>query len=59
VGLIANNRVEWAVAAFAAYGLGARFIPMYESELLHVWEYIITDSAVKVLLVSKQRSMIK
>ena len=54
VGLIANNRVEWAVAAFAAYGLGARFIPMYESELLHVWEYIITDSAVKVLLVSKQ-----
>jgi long-chain acyl-CoA synthetase len=27
---------------------------MYESELLHVWEYIITDSAVKVLLVSKQ-----
>ena len=54
VGLIANNRVEWAVAAFATYGLGARFIPMYESELLHVWEYIITDSAVKVLLVSKQ-----
>ena len=54
VGLIANNRVEWAVAAFAAYGLGARFIPMYELELLHVWEYIITDSAVKVLLVSKQ-----
>jgi long-chain acyl-CoA synthetase len=54
VGLIANNRVEWAVAAFAAYGLDARFIPMYESELLHVWEYIITDSAVKVLLVSKQ-----
>jgi long-chain acyl-CoA synthetase len=54
VGLIANNRVEWAVAAFAAYGLGVRFIPMYESELLHVWEYIITDSAVKVLLVSKQ-----
>jgi len=38
VGLIANNRVEWAVAAFAAYGLGVRFIPMYESELLHVWE---------------------
>jgi long-chain acyl-CoA synthetase len=53
VGLIANNRVEWAIAAFAAYGLGARFIPMYESELLHIWEYIITDSAVKVLLVSK------
>ena len=53
VGLIANNRVEWAVAAFATYGLGARFIPMYESELLHIWQYIITDSTVKILLVSK------
>jgi long-chain acyl-CoA synthetase len=28
VGVIANNSVEWAVAAFAAFGLGARFIPM-------------------------------
>jgi len=53
VGVIANNRVEWAVAAFAAYGLGARFIPMYESELLHVWQYIVTDSSVKILMVSK------
>jgi len=53
VGVIANNRVEWAVAAFATYGLGARFIPMYESELLHVWQYIVTDSSVKVLFVSK------
>ena len=53
VGLIANNRVEWAVAAFASYGLGARYIPMYESELLHIWKYIINDSSVKVLFVSK------
>lgn len=28
VGIIANNRTEWAVCAFAAYGLGARYIPM-------------------------------
>jgi len=53
VGLIANNRVEWAVAAFAGYGLGARYIPMYESELVHIWKYIINDSSVKVLFVSK------
>src|SRR3990172_2152323 len=32
VGFIANNRVEWVVAAFATYGLGARYVPMYESE---------------------------
>ncbi len=53
VGIIANNRVEWAVAAFATYGLGGRYIPMYESELLHIWKYIIADSQVKVLFVAK------
>ncbi len=52
VGIIANNRPEWAVVAFAAYGLGARFIPMYESELAHIWKYIISDGAVKVLFVA-------
>ncbi len=53
VGIIANNRTEWAIGAFASYGLGARWVPMYELELLHVWKYIITDSCVKILFVSK------
>jgi long-chain acyl-CoA synthetase len=52
VGIIANNRAEWAIGAFATYGLGARFVPMYESELEKLWFYIIKDSAVKVLIVS-------
>jgi long-chain acyl-CoA synthetase len=53
VGIIANNRTEWAIAAYATYGLGGRFVPMYESELPRIWQYIVTDSAVKVLFVSK------
>jgi len=53
VGIIANNREEWAVIAFAVYGLGARYVPMYEAELVQVWKYIISDSALKVLFVSK------
>jgi len=53
VGIIANNRVEWAVASFATYGLGGRFVPMYEAELLHVWKYIVKDSGIKILFVSK------
>jgi long-chain acyl-CoA synthetase len=53
VSVIANNCVEWAVACFATYGLGARFVPMYEAELASIWEYIIKDSNAKVLLVSK------
>ncbi|WP_066217657.1 AMP-dependent synthetase/ligase [Formosa haliotis] len=52
VGIIASNRVEWAVAAFAAYGLGGRFVPMYESENYRTWEYIIKDAAITFLLVS-------
>jgi long-chain acyl-CoA synthetase len=53
VGIIANNRVEWVVAAFATWGRVARFVPMYEAELVQIWKYIITDSQVKVLFVSK------
>ena len=54
VGIIANNRVEWAICAFATYGLGARYIPMYEKELPQVWKYIITDAKVRVLFVATQ-----
>ena len=52
VGIIANNRVEWAIAAFASFGIGGRYIPMYEKELVKIWQYIINDGNVKVLLVA-------
>lgn len=53
VGIIANNRPEWVVCAFAAWGRLARFVPMYEAELVQIWKYIIADSGIKVLFVSK------
>ena len=53
VGIIANNRVEWALAAFATYGRLAQFVPMYEAELVLTWKYIIQDSGLKVLFVSR------
>lgn len=52
VAIISANRVEWAVAAYATYGLGARFCPMYESQMPKDWEYIIKDSGAKILLTS-------
>jgi len=55
VGIIANNCVEWAVAHFATLGLEGRFVPMYEVELPHIWEYIIKDSGVKFLFVAKPK----
>ena len=53
VGIICNNSVDWAVGHFATVGLGAFYVPMYEAEMTHVWEYIIKDSGTKVLFVSK------
>ncbi len=53
VGIISNNSVDWAVAHFAVAGISAMFVPMYEAELVHIWEYIIKDSGVKMLFVSK------
>ncbi len=55
VGIISNNSEDWAVAFFATLGLAARFVPMYEAELVQVWKYIITDAAIKVLFISKKQ----
>ena len=52
VGIIASNRPEWAVLAYAAYGRSARYIPMYEKELVQTWKYIIKDGRVKFLMVA-------
>src|SRR6476620_2808833 len=52
IGIISNNRIEWAVLAYAGYGLGAAFVPMYESQLEKDWEYVVRDSELKVLFAS-------
>ena len=51
VAIISNNRPEWAVAAYATYGIGGAFVPMYESQLPKDWEYILKDCGAKVLFV--------
>ncbi len=52
VAVISNNRVEWAVGAYATYGRGANYVPMYEAQQSKDWEYILRDSGAKVLLCS-------
>ena len=54
VGVICNNSTDWAVCFYATNGLGARFVPMYEAELVQVWKYIINDAKVKVLFIAKK-----
>ena len=52
VGIISNNRVEWAAIAYGVYGLGAVIVPMYESQLEKDWDFIVRDSELKVLFVA-------
>ncbi len=54
IAVIANNRVEWAVGAYAVYSLGAKYCPMYEAQLAKDWNYILTDSGAKIVLVANQ-----
>jgi long-chain acyl-CoA synthetase len=52
VAIISNNRVEWAVSAYATYSLGGAFVPMYEAQLEKDWEFIVGDCEAKVLIVA-------
>ncbi len=48
--IVANNRVEWAVACYACLGLGAALVPMYEAQPSKEWAFIAQDcSAVAVI----------
>ena len=50
VAIIAPNGVEWAVTAYAAFGLGAVIVPMYPNQHEEEWAFIVGDSDAKVLL---------
>lgn len=52
MGIISNNRWEWATIACAAYSLNANIVPMYEAQLPTDWTYILNDSSSKVVFCS-------
>jgi long-chain acyl-CoA synthetase len=54
VAIIADNCVEWAVAAYATYGLRATFVPMYEAQPADEWLFILNDCTAKVVIASKR-----
>src|SRR5690349_6751195 len=43
VAIVSNNREEWAIAAYACYGLGAALVPMYEAQAEKEWQFIADD----------------
>ncbi|HEX2675645.1 MAG TPA: long-chain fatty acid--CoA ligase, partial [Polyangiales bacterium] len=54
VAVISNNRVEWAIAAHAAYSLGAVYVPMYDAQLDKDWAYILCDSGAVVCFAASE-----
>ncbi|HSJ72323.1 MAG TPA: long-chain fatty acid--CoA ligase [Acidimicrobiia bacterium] len=49
VAIISDNRLEWAVGAYATYTLGAAWVPMYEAQTQKDWKFILRDCGAKVL----------
>ncbi|HTR97293.1 MAG TPA: long-chain fatty acid--CoA ligase [Candidatus Acidoferrales bacterium] len=52
VGLLAENRYEWAVSDLAVLGLGAITVPIYPTLTAHQCEHVLADSQAKVAIVS-------
>ncbi len=55
VAIVANDSVEWAIAAYATFGRAAAFVPMYEAEAPEEWEFIIRDSGARVVIGGTRR----
>ncbi len=56
VGIISNNRSEWAIAAYATYGRNAAYVPMYESQMPKEWAYILRDCGAKIVIVANDKA---
>lgn len=52
IAIISNNSLEFALSIYAAYGLGAIVVPMYEVQKVQDWEFILSDADPKLLVVA-------
>ncbi len=52
--MIANNSIIYAEAIYAAYGLGAVVVPMYEVQTLEDWRFIFGDAQPKIAIVRNE-----
>ena len=59
IAIISNNRVEWAVTAYAAYSLGGAVVPMYEVQHAEEWEFILDDCGAKICVVANKKILEK
>ncbi len=50
VALVSDNRLEWLVATYAAFGLGAAVVPMAQAQAAAEWHFIVEDSKATTLI---------
>mmetsp|Transcript_3418 Transcript_3418/g.5059 ORF Transcript_3418/g.5059 Transcript_3418/m.5059 type:complete len:738 (+) Transcript_3418:49-2262(+) len=55
IGIISNNRWEWAAIACAAYSMKAAVVPMYEAQLPSDWKYILNDAGCDALFCASEK----
>lgn len=53
--IICDNREEWAVTAYACYGLGAALVPMYEAQSPKEWEFIANDCGARLVIAGSKK----
>lgn len=51
IAIVSRNSSAWATAAYATYGLGATFVPLYEAQRPDDWEFILHDCGASVVFV--------
>src|SRR5512139_929438 len=49
IAIVSRNSAAWATIAYAALGLGAAFVPMYEMQRPEDWEFILRDCGATVV----------
>lgn len=59
VALLSTNRLEWALADYAAMFIGAILVPLYPSLLDHQVQYILNDSDAKAVIVEDEHQLKK
>ena len=52
VAIVSNNRLEFAVMAYACFRLGLPVVPLYEQQISEDWDYIIRDCGASLVCAS-------
>jgi long-chain acyl-CoA synthetase len=50
VAIVGDNSVEWMVAAYAAYGVGATFVAIHLAQTPRDWEFVLRDCGARVVI---------